>query len=110
MLRLVAFLAFAILLIASHQARDCSGIFHLTGTGDTNWSGFARHIFDLSEAAGGPSAEVHDIATSEYPTKARRPAYSRLDTAKFAADFGLKLPDWREGLRQVVAELAEAKR
>jgi dTDP-4-dehydrorhamnose reductase len=47
------------------------------------------------------------IPSSEYPTKAKRPAYSRLDTTRFGNDFGLHLPDWREGLRQVIAELAE---
>ena len=46
---------------------------------------------------------------SEYPTKARRPTYSRLDTTKFEKDFGLKLPDWRVGLREVIGEIAEAK-
>ena len=45
----------------------------------------------------------------DYPTKARRPAYSRLDTSKFAKDFGFRLPDWRTGVREVIGELAEAK-
>ena len=49
---------------------------------------------------------VIGIPSSEYPAKAKRPAYSRLDTSRFASDFGLQLPDWREGLKQVMAELA----
>ena len=50
------------------------GVYHLAGTGETNWSGFARHILDTSRALGGPYARVRDIATEDYPTKAQRPA------------------------------------
>jgi NAD(P)-dependent dehydrogenase (short-subunit alcohol dehydrogenase family) len=61
-------------------------------------------IYGEALAAGviGKAPKLIGIPSSEYPTKAKRPAYSRLDTARFAADFGLRLPDWREGLRQVM--------
>ncbi|MFB9983426.1 dTDP-4-dehydrorhamnose reductase [Mesorhizobium kowhaii] len=71
------------------------GVYHLAGTGETNWSGFARHILDTSRVSGGPWARVRDIATMDYPTKARRPANSRLSSAKFASVFGWNAPDWR---------------
>ncbi len=58
------------------------GVYHLAGTGETNWSGFARHILDTSRALGGPCARVTGYRHQDYPTKARRPANSRLSTRK----------------------------
>ncbi|KRB14949.1 dTDP-4-dehydrorhamnose reductase [Mesorhizobium sp. Root695] len=81
------------------------GIYHLAGTGEANWSGFARHILDTSRVFGGPWARVRDIATMDYPTKARRPANSRLSSAKFASVFGWNAPDWRAAAGRVVEQL-----
>ena len=78
------------------------GTYHLAGTGETNWSGFARHILDTSRVFGGPYAEVRDIATADYPTKVRRPPNSQLSSAKFAAAFGRATPKWRESVERVV--------
>ncbi|WP_095091971.1 dTDP-4-dehydrorhamnose reductase [Mesorhizobium sophorae] len=77
------------------------GVYHLAGTGEANWSGFARHILDTSRVSGGPWARVRDIATKDYPTKARRPANSRLSSAKFASVFGWNAPDWRQSTEAV---------
>ena len=81
------------------------GTYHLAGTGVTNWSGFARHILDTSRAAGGPWAQVRDIASKDYPTKARRPANSRLSSAKFAAVFGWSAPEWQRSTERVVRRI-----
>lgn len=81
------------------------GTYHLAGTGETNWSGFARHILDTSRASGGAWAQVRDIASKDYPTKARRPANSRLSSAKFADVFGWSAPDWRQSTEAVVRRL-----
>ena len=81
------------------------GVYHLAGSGETNWSGFARQIMDTSQASGGPHARVCDIATRDYPTKAKRPANSRLSSAKFAATFGWTAPAWRESTEKVVRRL-----
>lgn len=81
------------------------GVYHLAGTGETNWSGFARHILDTSQSFGGAYARVRDIATVEYPTKARRPRSSRLSTQKFAAAFGWTAPDWRKSTEEAVHRL-----
>jgi dTDP-4-dehydrorhamnose reductase len=86
------------------------GVYHLAGTGETNWSGFARHILDTSQALGGPHAAVKDISTSDYPTKAQRPANSRLSTAKFTSVFGRTAPDWRMSMKEVVRRLLTEKR
>lgn len=81
------------------------GIYHIAGTGSTNWSTFARAIFQASRDEQGPFADVKDILTSEYPTKARRPLNSSLDTEKFYAMFGWKLPTWQESIRAMVQRI-----
>lgn len=85
------------------------GIFHMTGQGDTSWAGFATAILAASEALGGPTARVRPISTSEYPTKAKRPANSRLDNSKLAETFGLRLPAWQHSLEPVVSQLLHAQ-
>lgn len=83
-----------------------SGTWHLTATGETSWHGFAEAIFTEAVAAGvlprAPTVEA--ITTAEYPTPARRPVYSHLDVAKLEKDFGVTLPRWQDGLKQVIAE------
>jgi dTDP-4-dehydrorhamnose reductase len=86
------------------------GVYHLAGTGDANWAGFARHVLETSRALGGPHASVRDIATSDYPTKAGRPANSRLSSEKFTAAFGWRAPRWQESVEFVVRRLLEAER
>jgi dTDP-4-dehydrorhamnose reductase len=103
-------IADAILHAAAMLHDDKSGAFgtyHLAGTGETNWSGFARHILDTSQMSGGPWAQVRDIATKDYPTKARRPASSRLSSAKFAAAFGWSAPEWRKSTERVVRRILD---
>ena len=85
-----------------------SGTWHLTATGETSWHGFAEAIFAEAVVAGVlPRApRVEAITTAEYPTPARRPAYSHLDVAKVEHDFGITLPSWQEGLKRVLAEVS----
>ncbi|SPL64804.1 dTDP-4-dehydrorhamnose reductase [Ochrobactrum soli] len=103
-------IAEAIIRVADHLAakQDFAdyGVYHLAGTGDINWSGFARGIFVESAKHGGPTAEVTDIATADYPTKAARPANSRLSTEKFTTTFGWSMPHWQASLAEVVARLS----
>lgn len=82
-----------------------SGTYHLAGTGHTSWAGFATAIFSASAAAGGPSAGVEPIPSSAYPTRAVRPANSRLDCAKFRSTFGYETAPWPKALQKVVDEL-----
>ena len=93
--------------LAISRLTDHSGTWNLVAGGETSWHGFAEAIFEDAKRAG--LAErmptVLPVPSSEYPTPARRPAYSRLDASRLAGDFGIVLPDWREGLQQVVAEL-----
>jgi dTDP-4-dehydrorhamnose reductase len=85
-----------------------SGTWHLTAAGQTSWHGFAQSIFARAVAKGllPRAPEVLAIPTSEYPTPARRPAYSCLDITRLQADFDLALPSWEAGLDRVISELA----
>lgn len=80
-------------------ARFPFGTYHLAAAGETSWHAYARFVF--SEAGLDP-ARVHPITTAEYPTAARRPANSRLDTSLLRDTFGLTLPDWSKGVCEVV--------
>lgn len=94
--------------LAHAHSPALDGTWHVVADGECNWHQFAAAIY--SEALVAKVLErvprVIGIPSSEYPAKAKRPTYSRLDTSRFASDFGLQLPDWREGLKQVMAELA----
>ena len=97
--------------LALAKRADADGTWHLVSDGECSWFQFASAIYAdaLASKVIERAPRLLGIPSSDYPTKAKRPAYSRLDCSKFAADFGLSLPDWRVGLRQVVGELAEAK-
>lgn len=83
-----------------------SGTWHLTANGETSWHGFAEAIFAEAVTVGklARAPKVTAITTAEYPTPARRPAYSRLDVTKLETDFGISLPGWEEGVRRVLNE------
>lgn len=83
------------------------GVFHLAGTGSTHWAGFASAVFEASGAAGGPVARVEEITTADFPTKAKRPANSRLSTERLHEVFGWKAPDWRSSCDAVVRRLTD---
>ncbi|MEO5596722.1 MAG: dTDP-4-dehydrorhamnose reductase, partial [Lysobacteraceae bacterium] len=97
--------------LAHARNPDAVGTWHVVADGECSWHQFASAIY--SEALACKVLEraprLCGIPSSEYPTRAKRPLYSRLDTTRFASDFGLQLPDWREGLKQVMAELAELR-
>lgn len=89
--------------------RGLGRTYHVAGTGSTNWADFAREIFALSAARGGPSAAVEAIATADWPAKAPRPLNSQLDSSLFAETFGYRAPPWRESLALVVERLLAAR-
>jgi dTDP-4-dehydrorhamnose reductase len=84
------------------------GTYQLTANGHTTWHGFASRIVELAFNAGliERLPEVAAITTDQFPTKAKRPTYSVLDTSRLQSTFGLALPDWTEGLARVMGELA----
>lgn len=91
---------------AALQAGDGprGGLYHLTATGQTSWHGFAEAIVAGAHARGllQSMPRVTAITTADYPTPARRPAWSCLDTASFSAAFGVELPEWRDALDAVL--------
>lgn len=85
------------------------GLYHLTAAGDTNWCDYARFVVAAAQIAGkqlrlGP-ADIQPITTAEYPLPAQRPANSRLNTEKFRSTFGLPLPHWEDGVRDVLIKV-----
>ena len=102
----------------THPLAKVSGTYHLTAAGETSWAGFAEAILELARS--NPPREpwyltatnnlpliakrVVPITTAEYPTPARRPAYSVLSNRSLAETFQAHLPDWRVQLRSVFAD------
>ena len=78
------------------------GMFHVTNTGSATWFDLAQATF---EAAGLDPGRVTPITTADYPTPARRPAYSVLDNAALRLQGLPLLPDWRDSLGRLVKEL-----
>lgn len=91
------------------QPTPVSGIWHVTNAGATSWHGFAQCIVEQAHASGllPRSPPVIAIGTKDYPTRARRPAYSCLDTSRLVMDFNIEPPDWRSSLAQALAELPQ---
>lgn len=85
------------------------GLYHFSGSPACSWHAFAVEIFRQAHALGllARVPRVRAIATSDYPTPARRPAWSVLDCGKLLAAHGIRQPDWREDLGRVLRELAE---
>ncbi|MBL9011233.1 MAG: dTDP-4-dehydrorhamnose reductase [Alphaproteobacteria bacterium] len=81
------------------------GLFHATGSGETTWHGFAAAIFAGAARRGLKVPALKAIATADYPTPARRPAYSVLDCARLEADFGLRLPQWQDAVERCLTRL-----
>jgi dTDP-4-dehydrorhamnose reductase len=79
------------------------GIYHYSNEGVTSWFDFAKTIFDLSKT----SVTVNPVKTSEYITKAVRPAYSVMDKQKIKKEFGIQIPYWRDSLAICIERLTE---
>jgi dTDP-4-dehydrorhamnose reductase len=86
---------------------DVSGVYHAAGAGETTWYGFAAEAVRLQRELdpGVPFAAIEAITTAEYPTPAKRPANSRMNCERLKERFGWEMLDWRDSLREVLAEL-----
>ncbi|TBH34909.1 dTDP-4-dehydrorhamnose reductase [Rhizobium leguminosarum] len=104
-------IAEAIVKIAARLSKDSSpdlrGVFHLAGSGETNWAGFARYILSILEEKTGRRVTVRDIATADYPTAAKRPANSRLCCDKLKRLYRVSMPEWQVSTRAAVTKLLE---
>jgi dTDP-4-dehydrorhamnose reductase len=87
---------------------ELAGTYHCVAAGQTSWHGYARHVIEWARAHGRPvkvtPEAVRPIPTSGYPTPARRPLNSRLDTFKLRHAFGLHLPAWQQGVERMLTE------
>ncbi|WP_305842129.1 dTDP-4-dehydrorhamnose reductase [Photobacterium leiognathi] len=79
------------------------GIYHFSGLPHTSWCGFAQTIFDKAVEQGvlKKAPLVKGIKTSDYPTPAKRPANSKLDTQKITVNFGIQASDWQRALNKL---------
>ncbi len=83
------------------------GTYHVSGTGQpVSWAQFADAIFTQAISHIPHTMQVNYIPASEYPTPAKRPSYSVLDTASFERDFSCELPDWQQGLGEAFQDWA----
>ena len=85
-----------------------SGIYHVAAAGETSWHGYARFVLRHARSANrvlkaGPE-QVQAIPSAAYPTPAKRPHNSRLDTTRLRNTFGLHLPHWQDGVTRMLAE------
>ncbi|WP_413528576.1 dTDP-4-dehydrorhamnose reductase [Rahnella inusitata] len=86
---------------------EVAGLYHLVASGTTTWFDYANLVFTEAQNNAFELAlkKTHPVATSAYPTPARRPNNSRLDNRKFQDTFDLTLPSWDTGVKRMLAEL-----
>lgn len=93
-----------------------AGLYHLTASGETSWCGYANYVLEQAQQAQAAMKSIastaflkahraHPIPTSAYPTPARRPLNSRLNTRKVQTAFGLTLPPWQQGVARMLTEI-----
>jgi len=99
----------ALALHAAMARPALAGLYHCVAAGETNWHQYARFVLAQAQALGwrlkaGPD-QVAEVSTAQYPTPARRPLNSRLDTRKLQAAFGLRLPPWQAHVQRMLQEI-----
>ena len=87
-----------------------AGTYHCVASGETSWHGYARFVLETAQGLGwslkaGP-AQVAPTPTASYPTPAKRPLNSRLDTTRLQQAFGLVLPQWQQGVTRMLTEIS----
>ena len=96
-------------IVQTRQQPDKAGIYHLAAAGHTTWFAYAKHVLAQARQAQPAikikASEVAPITTADYPTPARRPLNSRLDTRKLESTFGLTLPPWQHGVDRMLTEI-----
>jgi len=86
-----------------------SGTYHVAADGETSWHGYASFVLEQARRAGKclrvQAADIAPTSADRYPTAARRPLNSRLDTSKIRSQFELSLPNWQQGVQRVLDEI-----
>ena len=92
------------LLRVTERLSDRAGTWHFVNSGHASWYDLAAHVFATANAKGLPVPKLHPISSAEYPTPAKRPANSRLNTTRFSADFDLAPRPWQTAIDDILAE------
>ena len=100
-------------LVTAMRQPELAGLYHCVADGETSWHGYARYVLAQAQALGwtlkaGPE-QVAPTATASYPTPARRPLNSRLDTTRLQTAFGLVLPHWQVQVKRMLTEITREK-
>lgn len=104
-----AVFAVAFNLVVRPQNESLRGVFNMAALGEAVWADVAEAIFAERARLGGVPVTVKRIATSDYPTPARRPANSRLDSSRLAQIHQVRMPEWRGSLAVCVRRLLNSK-
>lgn len=88
-------------IIGDDGVAEKAGIYHFSNDGFCSWYDFAKEIILQSDIR----CEVHPVTTEQYPTKAKRPAYSILDKTKIMREFGVEVPEWKDALARCLKEI-----
>jgi dTDP-4-dehydrorhamnose reductase len=101
--------AHALRQVQAAQNSALSGVYHLVASGETTWHGYASHVIEeatrISPERTWKATEIAPVLTSAFPTPAKRPLNSRLNTAKLQKAFGLVLTPWQQGVDRMLAEI-----
>jgi len=94
---------------AAQQQPMLAGTYHAVAAGETSWHGYAKHVIEFARAAGQPikvaADAIEPVPTSAFPTPARRPGNSRMNTRKLQQTFGFTLPAWQTGVERMLTEV-----
>lgn len=94
--------ALSVIAMALESGQRSSGLWHFANRGEASWYDLARHIFARASTHGFKTPVVEAIATSDYPTAARRPANSLLATDHITRDFGIEPRRWEPAIDEIV--------
>ena len=94
---------------AALRRPELAGLYHCVAAGETTWCGYARYVLAQAQALGGTlkagPEQVAPTSTANYPTPARRPLNSRLDTTRLQTAFDLVMPPWQQGVTRMLTEI-----
>jgi len=92
---------------AMNSEIDLSGVYHAVAAGETSWHGYASFVIEQARQRGRELKvqAIDPVPTSAFPTPAKRPLNSRLDTSRLRSRFGVVLPDWRHGVDRMLTEV-----
>ncbi|RLD51393.1 MAG: dTDP-4-dehydrorhamnose reductase [Bacteroidetes bacterium] len=83
--------------------KNLSGVYHFSNEGSCSWSEFASEIMTVSKL----NCKVNPVLSESYPTIAKRPKYSLLDKSKIKETFGIKIPFWKDSLKNCLLKMNE---